>query len=65
MGIWVMTFQASSLFGAILSGWLAEAVGVRGALFAGAIALALVGFVAIYALRRVDWHLRPASLAST
>ncbi|MFV2064528.1 MAG: MFS transporter, partial [Chloroflexota bacterium] len=64
MGIWVMTFQASSLFGAILSGWLAEVIGVRGALFSGAMALAVVGLIAAYALRRVNWQLRPASLAS-
>ena len=64
-GIWVMTFQAASLFGAILSGWLADVVGVRGALFAGAMALALVALVAVVALRRAEWHLRPVGLAGT
>jgi len=64
MGIWVMTFQASSLFGAILAGWLADMIGVRGALLAGALALALVGLIAAFALRRIDWQLRPRGLAS-
>ena len=64
MGIWVMTFQGSSLFGALLSGWLAELIGVRGAMFAGALALALVGLIAAVALRRVTWRLVPAELAN-
>jgi MFS family permease len=60
MGIWVMTFQASSLFGAILAGWVADLLGVRTAMLIGAFALALVGLAAIVAIRRADWHLTPA-----
>jgi MFS family permease len=65
MGIWVMTFQASSLFGAIFSGWLADLVGVRAAMLAGAFALALVGLAVIVAIRRADWHLSPVKAAGT
>jgi MFS family permease len=59
MGLWVMTFQASSLFGSILSGWLADVFGIRAALLVGALALALIGGVAIAALRRADWRMTP------
>jgi MFS family permease len=65
MGIWVMTFQASSLFGSILSGWLADSFGIRSAMLFGALALALVGLLALVALRRVTWSLTPAAAAST
>jgi MFS family permease len=65
MGIWVMAFQASSLFGAILSGWLANSFGIRSAMLLGALALALVGLVALGALRRATWSLAPAAAAST
>jgi MFS family permease len=65
MGIWVMTFQGSSLFGAIAAGWLAEVLGVRGAMFIGAMALAVVGVVAVFALRRVDWRLAPKLAAAS
>ena len=64
MGIWVMIFQASSLFGSILSGWLADALGVRAAMILGALALALIGTVAIVVMRRAPWRLTPASTAS-
>jgi MFS family permease len=60
MGIWVMTFQGSSLIGSIASGWLAGAFGVRNAMLIGALALAVVGAIAIVATRRSDWHLTPA-----
>ena len=49
MGIWVMTFQGSSLFGSFLSGWLADLLGVRTAMLAGALALALIGVAALLA----------------
>ncbi len=64
MGIWVMTFQGSSLFGAVLSGWLADVFGVRSALLIGALALAVIGSIAIVAIRRAPWRLTPASVAS-
>lgn len=64
MGIWVMTFQGSSLVGAFLSGGLADLLGVRGALLVSAVALAVVGSIAAFALRRVEWRLKPAALAS-
>lgn len=59
MGIWVMTFQGASLFGAILAGGLAELAGVRGALFLSAAALAVIGMLAAVALRNVTWRLVP------
>ena len=65
MGIWVMTFQASSLFGSLLSGWLADQLGVRTAMLAGALALALIGLGASAAIRRADWHMAPAKAAGT
>ena len=65
MGIWVMTFQGSSLFGAVLSGWLADVFGVRSSMLIAALALGLVGSVAILAIRRADWRLTPAAVPST
>lgn len=64
MGIWVMTFQGSSLFGAILSGMLADIFDVRTAMLIGAIALGFVGSVVIAAIRRADWSLTPVAVAS-
>jgi MFS family permease len=64
MGIWVMTFQGSSLFGSLLSGWLADVFGVRSAMLIGALALAIIGSLAIVAIRRADWRLTPAGAAS-
>lgn len=64
MGVWVMTFQGSSLFGSILSGWLADVFGVRAAMLMGALALAIIGFFAIVAIRRAEWRLTPAGAAS-
>ena len=40
MGLWVTIFQGSGLFGALLSGWLAEVLGVRSAMLTGALLLA-------------------------
>lgn len=65
MGIWVMTFQGSSLFGAVLSGWLADAFGVRAAMLWGAISLAAVGLLAVLAIRRASWRLAPAGTSRT
>ena len=65
MGIWVMTFQASSLFGSILSGWLADLLGVRTAMLAGAFALALIGLAATVAIRRADWQPTPVKAVGT
>jgi MFS family permease len=65
MGIWVMTFQGSSLFGSFLSGWLADLLGVRTAMLAGALALALIGVGATVAIRRADWRVAPAKAAGT
>jgi predicted MFS family arabinose efflux permease len=60
MGIWVMTFQGSSLLGSIMAGWLADSFGVRMALFTAAVALALIGVAASIAVRRADWRITPA-----
>jgi predicted MFS family arabinose efflux permease len=64
MGIWVMTFQGSSLFGAILAGVLADLMGVRGAMVAAGCALAVIGLAASAAIRRADWRMAPV-VAST
>ena len=61
MGLWVLTFQGSSLFGALLSGWLADAVGVRAAMLVGAVALGPAGSVGVVAIRRASWRLGPAA----
>jgi predicted MFS family arabinose efflux permease len=65
MGIWVMTFQGSSLFGSILAGLLAGLLGVRAAMLGGAFALALIGLVATVAIRRADWRVSPATAVGT
>ena len=59
MGIWVMVFQGSSLFGSVLAGGLADAFGIRAAMLVGAVALAAVGLVAVVAIRRASWRLVP------
>jgi MFS family permease len=64
MGIWVMTFQGSSLFGSVLSGWLADVFGVRSSMLIAGFVLAVVGAVAIVAIRRADWRLTPAPASS-
>ena len=43
IGIWVMAFQAASLIGAFLAGVVADLVGVRAAMLAGALVLAVIG----------------------
>jgi MFS family permease len=63
MGLWVTCFQGSSLFGAIVAGWLAEAFGVRMAMLAAACALAAIGLVAVMAIRRASWRLTPVGAA--
>jgi MFS family permease len=59
MGIWVTVFQGSGLFGALLSGWLADVLGVRPAMLAGALALGAIGLLAVAGMRRADWRLSP------
>jgi MFS family permease len=54
MGIYTTVFMGSSPIGALLAGWLAEQAGVRGAMFMGAVGLAVVGGMAAVALRRVS-----------
>jgi MFS family permease len=61
MGIWVMVFQGSSLFGAILAGWVAELAGVREALLVSAGALAVIAILSALALRHVTWRLDPTA----
>jgi MFS family permease len=63
MGLWVTMFQGSSLFGAVISGLLAEALGVRAAMLLGALLLAVFGLVAVVAIRRVSW--RGSTMAAT
>ena len=64
MGLWVTIFQGSGLFGSLLSGWLADALGVRLAMLLGALALAGIGLVALVAIRRVTWRLTPVGAAA-
>jgi len=56
MGLWVTMFQGSSLFGSVISGWLAEAFGVRTAMLFGALALAALGLGTVVAIRRTSWR---------
>jgi MFS family permease len=63
IGIWVMAFQASSLVGAILAGWMAEVLSVRAAMLGGAFALGCIGLVVAVAIRRSDWDLVPVNAA--
>jgi len=60
IGIWVMTFQAASLIGAFLAGVVADLVGVRAAMVAGALVLAVIGVAASVIIRRADWRMAPA-----
>jgi predicted MFS family arabinose efflux permease len=61
MGLWVTVFQGSGLFGSLLSGGLADALGVRPAMLVSALALAGVGLVAFVGIRRASWRLAPAA----
>ena len=63
MGIWVMTFQGASLFGSLLAGWLADTIGVRAAMLCGSLALAAIGLLAVFAIRRASWRLAPAGVS--
>jgi len=63
MGLWVTIFQGSGLLGSLLSGWLADVLGVRPAMLVGALALAAIGLVALVAIRRVTWRLTPIGAA--
>ncbi|MEX1295351.1 MAG: MFS transporter [Candidatus Limnocylindrales bacterium] len=63
IGVWVMAFQAASLFGAFLSGLVADVLGVRAAMLAGALILAVVGLAATVVIRRADWRMIPAKPA--
>jgi MFS family permease len=65
IGIWVMSFQASSLLGAFVAGWVADLVGVRAAMLAGALALAVLGLGASAIIRRADWRMVPSGAAGT
>jgi MFS family permease len=62
MGLWVTIFQGSGLFGSLLSGWLADVLGVRAAMLVAALALSGFGLVALVAIRRVTWRLAPAGV---
>jgi MFS family permease len=64
MGLWVTMFQGSSLFGAVLAGGLADALGIRVAMMLGAMALAGLGLYAVVAIRRVSWRAAPAPAPS-
>ena len=59
MGLWVMVFQGSSLFGAILAGFMAELAGVRTAFFISAVALGLITLAVAVGLRNVHWRSSP------
>lgn len=61
MGLWVTVFQGSGLFGSLLSGGLADALGVRPAMLVSALALAGIGLVAFVGIRRASWRLAPAA----
>jgi MFS family permease len=63
MGLWVTCFQGSSLFGSIMAGWVAEAFGVRLAMLGAAVALAIIGLVAVLAIRRASWRVAPLATA--
>jgi MFS family permease len=65
IGIWVMSFQAASLLGAFVAGWVAEMVGVRAAMLVGALALAVVGLAASAIIRRAEWHMAPAATSGS
>jgi MFS family permease len=62
MGLWVTIFQGSGLLGALLSGWLAEAIGIRPAMLAAALLLAAIGLLALVSIRRVTWRLTPVGV---
>ena len=64
IGVWVMAFQAASLIGAFLAGVVADMVGVRTAMLAGALVLAVIGLAATVVIRRADWSMASAKPAA-
>ena len=65
IGVWVMSFQAASLLGAFLAGVVADLVGVRSTLLAGALVLAVIGLAVTVVIRRADWRMVPANPAAS
>lgn len=65
IGVWVMAFQAASLIGAFLAGLVADLVGVRTTMLAGALVLAVIGLAAAVVIRRADWHMVPVTPATS
>jgi MFS family permease len=65
IGLWVMSFQGSSLIGAFVVGIAADMLGVRVAMLAGATALAFIGLGASVAIRRADWRMASVRSAAT
>ena len=65
VGLWVMSFQAAGLVGAILAGLAADLVGVRAAMLLGAVALALIGLATTAAILRANWKMTPIPAASS
>ena len=65
IGVWVMAFQAASLIGAFLAGLVADLVGVRSAMLAGALVLAVIGLGATVVIRRADWRMIPSKPAAS
>ena len=59
IGVWVMAFQAASLVGAFLAGLVADLVGVRPAMLAGALVLAFIALGVTAVIRRADWRMVP------
>ncbi len=59
IGVWVMAFQGASLLGAFLAGIVADLLGVRTAMLAGALACAVIGLAATVVIRRADWRMIP------
>jgi MFS family permease len=52
MGLYVTLFQGTQPFGAFFAGWVAEIVGIRGAMLTGALVLGIVVVVGTVGLRR-------------
>jgi MFS family permease len=65
MGLWVTNFQGSSLFGSILAGALAGLLGIREAMLATALVLAIIGLGATVAIRRADWQATPVKASGS
>ena len=63
IGVWVMAFQAASLVGAFFAGLVADVVGVRTAMLAGAVVLAVIALGATVVIRRADWRMVPSKPA--